>query len=131
LNSRIQATILKTHHREPLRQDYNGAIWIDIIFGRSVGAGGGSRLCVGSVDTACFFLVETYIRFSMNRVRYVLFWGLGAIPFVWLHTAIAWLVIPPYTSRSFQSWREIVRSASADDTFIYLAMVVAAHAMST
>jgi hypothetical protein len=75
-----------------------------------------------------FSLVEKYIRFSMNRVRYVLFWGLGAIPFVWLHTAIAWPVIPPYTSRSFQLWREIVRSAFADDTFVYLAMVVAAHA---
>lgn len=44
-----------------------------------------------------------------------------------LHTVIAWLVIPPYVSRSLQSWLEIVRSTFADDTFIFIAMVVAAH----
>lgn len=74
-----------------------------------------------------FFLVKKYLRFSTKRVRYVLLWGLGAVPFVLLHTAIAWLVIPPYVSRSLQSWLEIVRSAFADDTFIYIAIVVAAH----
>ena len=36
-------------------------------------------------------------------------------------------MIPPYVSRSFQSWLEIVRSAFADDTFVYIAIVVAAH----
>ncbi len=74
-----------------------------------------------------FFLVKKYLRFSTKRVRYVLLWGLGAVPFVLLHTAIAWLVIPPYVSRSLQSWLEMVRSAFADDTFIYIAIVVAAH----
>jgi len=74
-----------------------------------------------------FFLVNKYLRFSTNRVRYALLWGLGAAPFVLLHTAIAWLVIPPYVSRSLQSWLEDVRSAFADDTFVYIAIVVAAH----
>ncbi len=74
-----------------------------------------------------FFLVKKYLRFSTNRVRYAAFWGLGAVPFVLLHTAIAWLVIPPYVSRSLRSWLEIVRSAFADDTFVYIAIVVAAH----
>jgi hypothetical protein len=74
-----------------------------------------------------FFLVKKYLRFSTNRVRYALLWGLGAAPFVLLHTAIAWLVIPPYVSRSLQSWLEDVRSAFADDTFVYIAIVVAAH----
>lgn len=56
--------------------------------------------------------------------------GRRALDFVLLHAAIAWLnlVIPPYASRSCQSWLEIVRSAFADDTFVCLAMVVAAHA---
>jgi two-component system LytT family sensor kinase len=72
-------------------------------------------------------LVKKYLRFSTNRVPYALLWGLGAVPFVLLHTAIAWLVIPPYVSRSLQSWLEIVRSAFADDTFVYIAIVVAAH----
>ncbi|MGB7585083.1 MAG: histidine kinase [Terriglobales bacterium] len=74
-----------------------------------------------------FFLVKKYLRFSTNRVRYVLLWGFGAVPFVLLHTAIAWLVIPPYVSRSLQAWLEDVRSAFADDTFVYIAIVVAAH----
>jgi two-component system LytT family sensor kinase len=74
-----------------------------------------------------FFLVKKYLRFSTHRVPYVLLWGLGALPFVLLHTAIAWLIIPPYVSRSLQSWLEIVRSAFADDTFVYIAIVVAAH----
>jgi sensor histidine kinase YesM len=74
-----------------------------------------------------FFFVKKYLRFSTNRVRYALLWGLGAVPFVLLHTAIAWLVIPPYVSRSLQSWLEVVRSAFADDTFVYIAIVVAAH----
>jgi two-component system LytT family sensor kinase len=74
-----------------------------------------------------FFLVKKYLRFSTHRVRYALLWGLGALPFVLLHTAIAYLVVPPYVSRSLQSWLEIVRSAFADDTFVYIAIVVAAH----
>jgi hypothetical protein len=74
-----------------------------------------------------FSLVKKYLRFSTNRVRYALLWGLGAVPFVLLHTAIAWLVIPPYVSRSFHSWLEDVRTAFADDTFVYIAIVVAAH----
>jgi sensor histidine kinase YesM len=75
-----------------------------------------------------FFIAEKCIRFSSNRVRYVLLWGLGAIPFVFLHITIAWLVIPPYVSRSVQTWVEDVRSSFADDTFAYVAIVVAAHA---
>src|SRR5580698_1344470 len=74
-----------------------------------------------------FFLVKKYLRFSTHRVRYALLWGLGALPFVLLHTAIAWLVIPPYVSRSLQSWLEDVGSAFADVTFVYIAIVVAAH----
>src|SRR5579872_1548198 len=74
-----------------------------------------------------FFLVKKYLHFSTNRAQYAVLWGLGAVPFVLLHTAIAWLVSPPYVSRALQSWLEVVRSAFADDTFVYIAIVVAAH----
>src|SRR5579862_1142311 len=74
-----------------------------------------------------FFLVKKYLHFSTNRAQYAVLWGLGAVPFVLLHTAIAWLVSPPYVSRALQSWFEVVRSAFADDTFVYIAIVVAAH----
>lgn len=82
-----------------------------------------------------FFLVGKYLGHSGHRIRYALSWTLGAVPFVLLHTAIAWAVIPPpadlllkFGRLSFQWWFEIVRSSFADDVQIYLAIVVAAHA---
>ena len=75
-----------------------------------------------------FYLAEKYVAYSANRVYYVLLWGLGAVPFVSLHLAILYLVIPPYVSRSLQAWLEIVRTSFADETLVYIAMVVAAHA---
>jgi two-component system LytT family sensor kinase len=75
-----------------------------------------------------FYLAEKYVRYSANRVRYALLWGLGAVPFVLIHLAILYLVIPPYVSRSLQAWLEVVRTSFADDTLVYIAIVVAAHA---
>jgi LytS/YehU family sensor histidine kinase len=37
-------------------------------------------------------------------------------------------VIPPYVSRSLPEWLEVVRSSFADDTLVYIAIVVAGHA---
>ena len=50
------------------------------------------------------------------------------MPFVLIHLAILYLVIPPYVSRSLQAWLEIVRTSFADVTLLYIAIVVAAHA---
>jgi sensor histidine kinase YesM len=75
-----------------------------------------------------FYLAEKYVRYSANRIRYVLLWGLGTVPFVLIHLAVLYLVIPPYVSRSFQAWLEIVRTSFADDTLVYIAIAVAAHA---
>ncbi|MGA8036124.1 MAG: histidine kinase [Candidatus Acidiferrales bacterium] len=82
-----------------------------------------------------FYLVGKYLRYSSHRVTYVLVCILGAIPFVLLHSAIQWLLIPQvddtthaYIARSMQSWLDIVRGAFADQIFIYIAIVVAAHA---
>ena len=98
-----------------------------VLVPRIIGTAGARAFALALWTPPIFFLVKKYLRFSTNRVRYALLWGLGAVPFVLLHTAIAWLVIPPYVSRSLQSWLEIVRSAFADDTFVYIAIVVAAH----
>ncbi len=82
-----------------------------------------------------FFLVARTVSQSGNRLRYFSAWALGAVPFVLLHTAIAWAVIRPPSdalpalgSWSFQWWLEIVRSSFADDVQVYIAIVVAAHA---
>ncbi|MGA7462218.1 MAG: sensor histidine kinase [Candidatus Korobacteraceae bacterium] len=82
-----------------------------------------------------FFLVSKYLIKINNRVRYVSAWALGAVPFVLLHTAIAWAVIRPPSdalpklgSWSFQWWLEIISTSFADDVQVYIAIVVAAHA---
>jgi two-component system LytT family sensor kinase len=67
-----------------------------------------------------FYLAEKYVSYSANRVRYALLWALGAVPFVYFVTT--------QVSRSLQAWLEIVRTSFADETLVYIAMVVAAHA---
>ena len=82
-----------------------------------------------------FYLVSKYLPLSKYRIRYVFCWSLGAPVFVVLHTGLFWLPIPPYNevlhsfgSRSLQSWVEMVRTGFADEIFVYVAIVVAAHA---
>jgi sensor histidine kinase YesM len=81
-----------------------------------------------------FYLVGKYLNFSRNRGKYVPFCLLGAVAFVLLHSAIYWALIPQfddrhkYIARSFHSWLEIIRSGFADQIFIYIAILVAAHA---
>lgn len=82
-----------------------------------------------------FYLVGKYLNNSVRRFRYFLGWSLGAIPFVILHTSILWVLVPPYDdasqkylARSFESWLDMIRGGFADQIFIYIAIVVAAHA---
>ena len=82
-----------------------------------------------------FYLVGKYLDLSGIRPRYVMACVLGAVPFVLLHSAIQWALIPQYDdvqhlyiARSFHLWLENIRTGFADQTFIYIAMVVAAHA---
>jgi two-component system LytT family sensor kinase len=83
-----------------------------------------------------FCLVGRYLSRSRNRLRYLLPWGLGAAPFVLLQTGLLWALRPPpydevlhrQVSRSIHSWLEIVRTGFADVIFVYIAIVVAAHA---
>ena len=78
-----------------------------------------------------FFLVSKYLRYSKNRIRYVLLWALGAVPFLLLVTGVQSLLIPDYngaparfTVRYLHSWLEMIRNAFADEIFIYIAVVV-------
>jgi hypothetical protein len=81
-----------------------------------------------------FYLVGRFLPYSKHRVRYVLMWALGAPLYVVLHTGLFWLLIPPYddtlhryVARTFQSWIDLIRGGFADEIFIYIAIVVAAH----
>ncbi|HEY6338884.1 MAG TPA: histidine kinase [Candidatus Sulfotelmatobacter sp.] len=81
------------------------------------------------------YLVGKYLNRSRNRALYVLLFVLGAVPFVFVHSGIQSLLLPPfddvqqkYLPRSFHSYFEAVRGAFADEIFIYIAIVVAAHA---
>jgi two-component system LytT family sensor kinase len=82
-----------------------------------------------------FYLVEKYLNFSRNRFRYVLLWCLGSVPFVLLYSGIILVTTTPYDDllhgsawRSIHSWLQLVRAGFADESFFYLAIVVAAHA---
>lgn len=82
-----------------------------------------------------FYLVGKYLKLAGNRAIYVIVWVLGAVPFVLLHSALQALLIPQfdeathaYAARSFHLWFDDIRTGFADQTFIYLAIVVAAHA---
>ena len=75
-----------------------------------------------------FYLAEKCVSYSVNRVRYALLWGFGAVPFVLIQLAILYLVVPPYVSRSLQAYLEVVRTSFADVTLLYVSIVVAAHA---
>jgi two-component system, LytTR family, sensor kinase len=82
-----------------------------------------------------FYLAGKYLNYSKSRLRAVLFWSLGAAPFVVVHTSIIWLLIRPYdpdaqkyVPRSFELWRDMIRGGFADQIFLYAAIVVAAHA---
>jgi two-component system LytT family sensor kinase len=81
-----------------------------------------------------FYVVAKYISFSRNRIRYVLLWLLGAVPFVMFYSGMV-LLTPPYddvlqkhVSWSIHAWLQIIRAGFADETFFFLAIVVAAHA---
>jgi two-component system, LytTR family, sensor kinase len=81
-----------------------------------------------------FYLVAKYLSLPGSRGSYVLFCVLGAGPFVLLHSGLLWALIPQFNDqgmpvpRSFHLWLDIVRTGFADQMFIYLAIVVAAHA---
>jgi len=82
-----------------------------------------------------FYLVNRYLRFSKRRVHYWFAWSLGAFPFVLLHSTFLSILVPDYDGatqtylpRSFQSWWDTIRHGFADQTLIYILIVVAAHA---
>jgi sensor histidine kinase YesM len=81
-----------------------------------------------------FYLVAKFLPYAKNRVRYFLMWTLGAPVYVVLHTGLFWLIIPPYDDalhkyvpRTFQYWIDTIRAGFAEEIFIYIAIVVAAH----
>jgi two-component system, LytTR family, sensor kinase len=75
-----------------------------------------------------FHLVATRLTTSKSYFRYVLLWSLGVVPFLLLQTTILWMVIVfPEGGRSFHSWLDVIRGNFADQAFIYVAVVVAAH----
>jgi two-component system, LytTR family, sensor kinase len=82
-----------------------------------------------------FYLARRSIGEVENRFRYLLFYVLGAGPFMLLYAGIHWLILPPwdgylqqYVPRSAHGPLELIHSGFADEITIYIAIVVAAHA---
>jgi hypothetical protein len=81
-------------------------------------------------------LESTLIVRSSNRVRYMPFFILGAVPFVFLQSGIQSVLIPPfddvqqkYLAGSFHAWLETVRAGFADQIFIYITLPLLWRAM--
>lgn len=108
-------------------------VWSSLL---SLLSGAALRGCALSLWTPpIFFLVGKYLGSSNRRFRYVLLWSLGAAPFVVFYSTIMWALVPQYDDtlhqylpRTFQSLIEMIRSGFADQIFIFVAIVVAAHA---
>jgi two-component system, LytTR family, sensor kinase len=107
-------------------------LWSSVI--TIVGAAGVRGFALALWTPPIFYLVGKYLNLPGKRGSYVLFCVLGAGPFVLLHSGLLWALVPlyddqgKYIPRSFHSWIEIVRTGFADQIFIYVAIVVAAHA---
>lgn len=82
-----------------------------------------------------FYLANRCLSLSKRRLHYWLAWSAGAFPFVLLQSTLLWILIPNYDDatrtyipRSLQSWRDMIHHSFADQLFIYISIVVAAHA---
>lgn len=81
-----------------------------------------------------FYLARRSISGARDRVRYVLGYCLGVVPFMLLYAGIRWLVLPPwdaglqqYVPRSSQGPLELIHQGFADQITIYIAIVLVAH----
>lgn len=82
-----------------------------------------------------FYLVGKYLGYARHQARYLLLWSFGAAPFVVVYSGLILLLNPPYDDvlrqtmpRTLPSLLQIVRSSFADEIFVYIAIIVAAHA---
>lgn len=82
-----------------------------------------------------FYIVRRHTAGLGHSSLNLIFYALGAFPFMVLCACIRWLILPPwdvvlqrYVPRSTHSPFELIRSGFADQITIYIAIVVAAHA---
>ena len=81
-----------------------------------------------------FFIVRRYPVTSQNRLKRSMAYLLGALPFIVVFSCLRWLIFPPWSiaqqqfaPRTFQNLL-LIASSFADQTWTYMATVVAAHA---
>jgi hypothetical protein len=82
------------------------------------------------------YLARRYMGGARDRFRYVFIYCLGVGPFMLLYACIRWTVLPPwdtglqqYVPRSSHGPLELIHSGFADQITMYIAIVVAAHAL--
>jgi two-component system LytT family sensor kinase len=81
-----------------------------------------------------FYLARRYIGGARDRFRYLLFYCLGAGPFMLLYACIGWCVLrsdpalQEYIPRNGLGPLELIHQGFADQIMMYIAIVVAAHA---
>ena len=81
-----------------------------------------------------FFIVRRYPVTSQNRIKRSAAYLLGALPFIVVFSCLRWLIFPSwniaqqqFAPRTFHTLL-LIASSFADQTWTYLATVVAAHA---
>lgn len=82
-----------------------------------------------------FYLARHYMGEARNRVRYILFYCLGVVPFMLLVSCIRWVILPPwdttlqqYVPRTAHGPLTLIHGSFADQITMYIAIVFAAHA---
>jgi two-component system, LytTR family, sensor kinase len=84
-----------------------------------------------------FYIVRRYAYAARRKVRYLLGYTLGVVPFMLITACVRWAILPPWDSSSQRfgpHWSstplQLLHVAFADMITIYFATVVAAHAFN-
>jgi two-component system LytT family sensor kinase len=94
---------------------------------------GGACMTFALLTPPIFWIVRRYPVTGESRVRRGAAYLAGAVPFIAVFSSLRWLILPAWSSaqqefvpRTFQSWL-LIASHFADQTWTYVATVVAAH----
>lgn len=94
---------------------------------------GGVCMSFALLTPLIFAIVRRYPVTNQNRIRRGAAYLLGALPFIVVFSCLRWLILPAWNSghqqfvpRTFQSLL-LIASSFADQTWTYMATVVAAH----
>jgi LytS/YehU family sensor histidine kinase len=91
-------------------------------------------LTVAILTLPIFYIVDRW-PVAAARLHRIALYALGYVPFILAFATIRWTILPAWqdttmswSPRTFASWTALVYDTFADILFLYLALVIAAHA---